>query len=173
MRAFFSREIWSLASCSTMSSSLRRCSCSWDSSFCHRLPCTDATSWNSLQACPENQKINRFIIFKKIFNILYSVPETQKFMKNNPCTHSFICDYDCTNVYGQKHTHTQTHTQIVQYITKGWKTETRANNSQKLFTGPGPGNQSITSFHLLVPHDFHWSSKTSQPPMKDADEACF
>ena len=73
MRAFFSREIWSLASCSTMSSSLRRCSCSWDSSFCHRLPCTDATSWNSLQACPENQKINRFIIFKTFFNILYAL----------------------------------------------------------------------------------------------------
>ena len=34
-----------------MSSSLRRCSCSWDRSFCHRLPCTAATSWNSLHAC--------------------------------------------------------------------------------------------------------------------------
>ena len=115
MRAFFSREIWSLASCSTMSSSLRRCSCSWDSSFCHRLPCTDATSWNSLQACPENQKINRFIIFIKK-NLIYCMPcswNSEIYEKHTmyPFFHMWLWLHKCMRT----ETHTHTHTNSAMY----------------------------------------------------------
>ena len=72
-------------------------------------------------------------------------------MKNKPRTHSFIRDYDCTTVYGQKHT------QIVQY--KAGKPKPGQNIPRNCALVQGQGTSQSQAF-------IYWSPMTFTGPQK-------
>ena len=63
-----SRLLCCLASCSTISASRTRWSCSWPSIFCHFFPSTWAITTNSFEACNQRRRIKQMANWRKARN---------------------------------------------------------------------------------------------------------